>query len=43
VIDREDDDWNDSPLIVNGLRYCNRIFYIVTVEGGSEGETHDLY
>ena len=43
VIDPDFDEWDDKPLIVNGLRYCNRIFYIVTQENGSEGETYRLY
>jgi hypothetical protein len=43
VIDPDGGDWDDSPIVVNGLRYCDRIYYIVTQENGSEGDTYRLY
>ena len=43
VIDPDEGDWDDSPIVVNGLRYCDRIYYIVTEEQGSEGDTYRLY
>lgn len=43
VIDPDDGEWNDEPIVVNGLRHCNRLFYIVTQENGSEGETYKLF